>query len=1344
MHHLSLGLLQAGQAPHDTLGAASLVQVAGCLLGLTRQGAAILAVLEPQSAGALHARMRAFIDSMSCGARTIMVCETPEGGLRGVAGEVRRGRALRCAHCGKRGASLGCRLASCHSSFHVACAQAAGASFFLGSFQVACKAHARLFGGEPSVPKLLGLMLDAETMRPIASPSGGKKLMASPPLRAQRFPGEKGDRAAGRRAEVLQARAALRAWREEERRQRELSSSDEEHLRSREAQWEEREIASLQPVLLGAEPQGEGDGLCTRPLTTFADVAGMEGVKAALREMVLLPLLAPQVLQDMGISAPRQGKTLIVRALAGECAAFAASRVSLFVRSGADCLGKFHGEAERTLRLLFEEATRRAPSIIFFDELDALAPARTARHDSPSDQTFASVVSTLLCLMDGVGNRGAVVVIGATNSPDSLDPALRRPGRFDREVEVGLPSSRERLGAVESFLAGYRIEHVVLALQMFICIIVAMLPVLTDRAYRDLDEAATFWTVIAAAVVLEPCTGNVLRKFVVRMLAVGLATSMGVLVLYISFAICHTEPDQAPRNFPLFGHMVSIGLAFCAALIMLHRQRWAQEYEYAFFLSLLSLCVVTVPALRQTPGDALSDAGYRALNIVIGVAISAVVAFAIFPIKARSLLRKQTAVALMQAGDLAAWVFTQVGVEPTAKDSNALPHASGTDKSMRYIDDGLQVEMAPLFAATQRLAVSLAGLDDLLRSARAEVNLFSRPHRFPSKTYGALLSSLHTSVGLLQTQLYFMATGNFSLGAIRHHAGPICDAGVQLSILLAALAGEGGTDSLDRDFNGPGPNGLSRRSPFVPSGSALCSSTDLRHSLPPPCIRLLLWGPVTSGSGGAGDVAACLLELFCRDAGFAVHALTLPSLITAGDSRGAEGLAAGLGPALQPLLRPGLQHPSLLHLPDLSAWAVGDDGEGLGASPAWTTFVVAVQGAARGTPALILATARGPADALPHDVQDFFDVQLLCPGSSMREGVVLAHPAGQEGWSSPPSQPATDAPANEALLADSSRPTDGMSEEAMPRAPASQLPEPETPNVTTNEADLAAGLALYHAELSSLQEVGLWLARDPRLALLEATPGRPERQRSKRRRGITPPSVPRVARRCWQGLYGSVEAFLLDFRAAVAEIHATPSGGDSHGYSPQVAAACALADEVEQRCHENMQSLELDNPHLQALRAVGAWARLEGVNQPNLLPQGSEITPLIDVANFLTETEETRMRDRLQHLEKDTGIKFRVLAQNYPDTPGLAIKDYWSVDDNTVVLVADPTFGNVLNFNIGINIDSFIPRNFWSKVAGRFGNKFYVEEQGRDVAIINAVAAVDHCLREPIDRTQCSEIRGEL
>ncbi|KAL6769172.1 hypothetical protein ACKKBF_B17750 [Auxenochlorella protothecoides x Auxenochlorella symbiontica] len=688
---------------------------------------------------------------------------------------------------------------------------------------------------------------------------------------------------------------------------------------------------------------------------------------------------------------PGTGKTLIVRALAGECAAFAASRVSLFVRSGADCLGKFHGEAERTLRLLFDEAARRAPSIIFFDELDALAPARTARHDSPSDQTFASVVSTVLCLMDGVGNRGAVVVIGATNSPDSLDPALRRPGRFDREVEVGLPSSRERLGVLRA----------------------------------------------------------------------------------------HTRRWPQPPDPELLARLAAATRGWAGA-----------------DLQALAAAAVVRAARRALPLDAALDGGAALCD---GLAPPRVEA-------------GDWEAALAEAPPPCAW------------------RAESAAGGPRGPPEGL-----PAAAA---------------RSVRAA------------------LRAVHAAAALPVELMPFLD----------------CDP----PELLAALAGEGGTDSLDRDFNGSGPNGLSRRSLDVPFGSALCSSTDLRHSLPPPCMRLLLWGPVTSGSGGAGDVAACLLELFCRDAGHAAHALTLPSLITAGDSRGAEGLAAGLGLALQPLLRPGLQHPSLLHLPDLSAWAVGDDGEGLGASPAWTTFVVAVQGAARGTPALILATARGPADALPQEVQDFFDVQLLCPGSSMREGVVLARPAGQEGWSSPPSQPAADAPAHEALLADSSRPTDGLSEEAMPRAPASQLPEPETPNATTNEADLAAGLALYHAELSSLQEVGLWLARDPRLALLEVTPGRPERQRSKRRRGITPPSVPRVARRCWQGLYGSVEAFLLDFRAAVAEIRATPSGGDSQGYSPQVAAACALADEVEQRCHENMQSLELDNPQLQALRAVGA------------------------------------------------------------------------------------------------------------------------------------------------------------
>lgn len=109
---------------------------------------------------------------------------------------------------------------------------------------------------------------------------------------------------------------------------------------------------------------------------------------------------------------------------------------AFFMRKGADCLSKWVGEAERQLRLLFEEARNQQPSIIFFDEIDGLAPVRSSKQD----QIHASIVSTLLALMDGMDGRGQVIVIGATNRPDAVDPALRRPGRFDREFYFALPN----------------------------------------------------------------------------------------------------------------------------------------------------------------------------------------------------------------------------------------------------------------------------------------------------------------------------------------------------------------------------------------------------------------------------------------------------------------------------------------------------------------------------------------------------------------------------------------------------------------------------------------------------------------------------------------------------------------------------------------------------------------------------------------------------------------------------------------------------------------------------------------------------------------------------------------
>lgn len=153
---------------------------------------------------------------------------------------------------------------------------------------------------------------------------------------------------------------------------------------------------------------------------------------------------------------------------------------------------------------------------------------------------------------------------------------------------------------------------------------------------------------------------------------------------------------------------------------------------------------------------------------------------------------------------------------------------------------------------------------------------------------------------------------------------------------------------------------------------------------------------------------------------------------------------------------------------------------------------------------------------------------------------------------------------------------------------------------------------------------------------------------------------------------------------------------------------------------------------------VGLVNAKAGVNKPELLPR--EFTTVIDVAGFLSSGQENRLRQEIEDLEKETGYKLRVLAQNYPDTPGLAIKDFWQVDDRTIVFVADPTFGNIINFNIGPLVDLDIPRSFWSRVSGKYGNVFYWKEKGEDASIEAAVMAISRCLREPTGANNCSDV----
>jgi transitional endoplasmic reticulum ATPase len=182
----------------------------------------------------------------------------------------------------------------------------------------------------------------------------------------------------------------------------------------------------------------------TAPAVSYEDIGGLEREVARVREIVELPLKHSRLFEQLGILAPKgvllygapgTGKTLLARAVAAE------SRVHFIHLNGPEIMRKFYGESEAKLREVFEEAARRAPAILFIDEIDAVAPKRA----EVTGDVEKRVVAQLLSLMDGFVSRGQVIVIGATNIPEVLDPALRRPGRFDREIEIGVPNTQARL-----------------------------------------------------------------------------------------------------------------------------------------------------------------------------------------------------------------------------------------------------------------------------------------------------------------------------------------------------------------------------------------------------------------------------------------------------------------------------------------------------------------------------------------------------------------------------------------------------------------------------------------------------------------------------------------------------------------------------------------------------------------------------------------------------------------------------------------------------------------------------------------------------------------------------------
>ncbi|XP_039335036.2 ATPase family gene 2 protein homolog A isoform X4 [Saimiri boliviensis] len=192
---------------------------------------------------------------------------------------------------------------------------------------------------------------------------------------------------------------------------------------------------------------------------TYDMIGGLSSQLKAIREIIELPLKQPELFKSYGIPAPRgvllygppgTGKTMIARAVANEVGAYVS------VINGPEIISKFYGETEAKLRQIFAEATLRHPSIIFIDELDALCPKR----EGAQNEVEKRVVASLLTLMDGIGSEGSegqVLVLGATNRPHALDAALRRPGRFDKEIEIGVPNAQDRLDILQKLLR--RVPH---------------------------------------------------------------------------------------------------------------------------------------------------------------------------------------------------------------------------------------------------------------------------------------------------------------------------------------------------------------------------------------------------------------------------------------------------------------------------------------------------------------------------------------------------------------------------------------------------------------------------------------------------------------------------------------------------------------------------------------------------------------------------------------------------------------------------------------------------------------------------------------------------------------------
>ncbi|KDD74232.1 hypothetical protein H632_c1470p0, partial [Helicosporidium sp. ATCC 50920] len=340
---------------------------------------------------------------------------------------------------------------------------------------------------------------------------------------------------------------------------------------------------------------------------------------------------------------------------------------------------------------------------------------------------------------------------------------------------------------LENYIKGYRWEHWALGTQMGVAFLLTILPSLITRVYVELNTNSTIWALVTSVVVLEPSTGSALRKIVLRLAGVAIGGSLGIFVLFISFTLVGVDDEDLPQTAYL-AHCTVAWLIAAGVVVQAHRQRYLARYDSFWLLCLYSLPIAVGPSLRDTRHDAYYTAGYRVINIGIGVVATSLVSALVFPVHSRDLLRRSMSVTLIRTGDLAAWLARELA-DPLSEDSASLAGASKTDAFDRYEDDGLAARFSPLRQAANALASELAGMEEMLTSAANEFYVFAKPHRFPIEQYEVLLRCLHVVVGLYHHLLYLATAGELGPAALARQARAIAEVGAHLSASFTALSG---------------------------------------------------------------------------------------------------------------------------------------------------------------------------------------------------------------------------------------------------------------------------------------------------------------------------------------------------------------------------------------------------------------------------------------------------------------------------------------------------------------------------------------------------------------------------